>query len=90
MDEEESGYKTYDRAEIAFEKLQPDAGDLIVITFPPDIHPRQMEMFGENLNDLVPEDVTSLLTRSGMKIELFDEAQMNKLGWHKFDSTKIN
>jgi len=90
MSDEESGYKTYKHAEVVFEKMQPVDGDIMVITFPPDIHPTQMEMFGENLNHLVPEGVTVLLTRSGMKVEMFNESEMNKIGWHKFDTDKIN
>jgi len=87
---EGSGYKIYDKAEIAFEKMQPADGDIMVITFPADVDPNQMAMFGENLNQLVPEGVTVLLTRSGMKVELMKEAEMNKLGWHKFDTSKVN
>jgi len=87
---ENSGYKIYDKAEIAFEKMQPSDGDIMVITFPADVDPNQMAIFGENLNQLVPEGVTVLLTRSGMKVELMKESEMNKLGWHKFDTSKVN
>ncbi len=83
-------YKTYDQAEIAFKKLKVSAGDIIVITFPSDIEPKQMEMFGEQINPLIPEDVTILCTRSGVTVETLSKDVLNAAGWYKFDTTKSN
>jgi len=84
------GYRTYDKATLAFQKLDALPGDVIVITFPADILPEQMQSFAEQIQPNVPEDVTILCTRSGVTVESFPEARMNELGWYKFDTTKVN
>jgi hypothetical protein len=86
----ENGYKVYDTAQVAFQKLEPTDGDVMVIRFPADIHPMQMQKFADGLQGQVPKGVTVLCTRSGMEIENFSEAKMNALGWYKLDQTKIS
>ncbi len=86
----DNGYKIYDKAELAFQKLDALAGDVIVITFPADIHPAQMQSFAEQIQPNVPDDVTILCTRAGVTVESFPEAEMNKMGWYKFDTSKVN
>jgi len=83
-------YKEYDKATIAFKKLAPNPGDVIVITFPADIEPLQMEAFGLQLQPHIPEDVAILCTRDGVKVETLSEHQMNEMGWYKFDTNKVN
>lgn len=83
-------YKTYDKATLAFQKLNPSEGDVIIITFPDDIHPQQMQLFAEQLQPQIPEDVTILCTRAGVTIENFSEVEMNKMGWYKFNNVTIN
>jgi len=83
-------YKTYDHAEIAFKKLKVNAGDIIIITFPVDIEPNQMQLFADQLNPLIPEDVTVLCTRSGVTVETLSHETLNKAGWYKFDTKNPN
>jgi len=83
-------YKTYDKATLAFQKLSPMEGDIIVISFPKDIEPMQMQLFAEQLQPQIPDDVTILCTRAGVTIQTLPEAEMNKMGWYKFDTTLVN
>lgn len=83
-------YKVYDKATLAFQKLKPRDGDIIVITFPDDIQPQQMQNFAEQLQPQIPDDVTILCTRAGVTIDNLPESEMNKLGWYKFNNTTIN
>lgn len=83
-------YKTYDHATLAFKKLSPHKGDIIIISFPDDIHPQQMQLFTEQLQPQIPDDVTILCTRAGVSIKKLPEIEMNKLGWYRFDTTKVN
>ena len=55
-----------------------------------DIEPAQMQQFAEQLQPNIPEDVTILCTRGGVTIQNLPEAEMNKMGWHRFDTTKVN
>ena len=86
----DDNYKTYDKATLAFQKLSVREGDVIVISFPADIEPAQMQLFAEQLQPNIPEDVTILCTRGGVTIQNLPEAEMNKMGWHRFDTTKVN
>lgn len=86
----DDGYKVYDTAQVAFQKLSPSDGDIMVIKFPADIHPEQMQAFGEGLQGQIPDGVTVLCTRSGMEIENIPETAMNQMGWYKFDQSKVN
>ena len=86
----EDDYKVYNKATIAFQTLSPHAGDVVVITFPDDIHPTQMQLFAEQLQPTIPDDVTILCTRAGVTVQSLPEAEMNKMGWYKFDTTHIN
>ena len=86
----EDDYKTYDKATLAFQKLDPKEGDIIIINFPNDIHPAQMQLFAEQLQPQIPEDVTILCTRAGVTVQSLPEAEMNKMGWYKFDTSKVN
>ena len=86
----DDGYKVYDTAQVAFQKLEPTDGDVMVIKFPADIHPAQMEAFGAGLQGQIPDGVTVLCTRSGMDIQNFSEAEMNANGWYKLDQSKVN
>lgn len=83
-------YKAYDKATLAFQKLSPHEGDIIVITFPDDIQPQQMQLFAEQLQPQIPDDVTILCARAGVTIESLPELEMNNLGWYKFDNKTIN
>lgn len=85
----ENGYKVYDTAQVAFRKLEPTDGDVLVIKFPPDIHPAQMQAFGDDLQGKIPKGVTVLCTRSGMEVENYSEAEMNAKGWYKLDQNKV-
>jgi len=84
------GHKIYDRASLAFQKLSPKDGDVIVISFPADIEPLQMQLFAEGLQPHIPKGVTILCSRSGVTIQNLPEAEMNALGWYKFDTSKAN
>lgn len=86
----EDGLKAYKSATLAFQKLNPSKGNVIVITFPADIIPEQMQVFANELQPNVPEDVTVICTRLGITIEELPETQMNKFGWYKFDMSKVN
>lgn len=86
----DNGYKIYEQAEIAFKKLKVNDGDIIIITFPSDIEPKQMELFGKQISPLIPEDVTVLCTRSGVTVETLPKDVLNAAGWYKFDTTKSN
>ena len=83
-------YKIYDTATLAFQKLNPQDGDIIIINFPYDIHPEQMKLFAEQLKPQIPENVTILCTREGVTVNSFSEEEMNKLGWYKIDKEKLN
>ncbi len=84
------GYKIYETATLAFQKLSPVDGDVIVIKFPADVEPMQMNLFCENLADEMENGITILGTRSGMEVEQVPESQMNKMGWYRFDTDKMN
>jgi len=84
------GYKIYDQAQIVLDKINPVEGDVIVISFPNDIEPAQRQAFAESMQPIIPDDVTILCTREGVTVENFPESQMNKLGWYKFDKSKVN
>lgn len=81
-------YKIYDKARLAFEKLEVSEGDIVVVKFPDDILPEQMSLFAEGLQEHTPPGVLVLCTRAGVEIETFTETEMNKHGWYKFDTTK--
>lgn len=83
-------YKIYDKATLAFQQLSPMEGDLIVISFPKDIEPMQMQLFAEQLQPQVPDDVTILCTRAGVTVDSFPESEMNKIGWYRFDTKTVN
>ncbi len=82
--------KVYDTATLAFKKLNPNPGDVIIVTFPTDIEHYQMENFGAELQPHIPDDVAIVCTREGVTVETMSELQMNKLGWYKFDTEKVN
>ena len=86
----EENYTVYDSAMIAFEKLTPRDGDIILIHFPDDIHPAQMVEFSEQLQPMIPEDVIVLSVRKGMTVNQISEIEMNKLGWYRFDTKTKN
>ena len=52
----------------------------------------QMQLFAEQLQPQVPDDVTILCTRAGVMVQSLPEAEMNKMGWYKFkdDNKTIN
>ena len=81
-------YKIYDKVQASFQKLEPTSGDIIIIKFPEDIHPKQMEVFAENLYGIIPEQVTILCTRDGVEINKISEAEMNLNGWYRFSKDK--
>lgn len=78
-----SDERIYDRAQIAFQKLSPQPNDILVIKFPDDIVHEQMAAFAQGIQQHVPDDVIVLCTRAGMSIDLFNEEQMNQLGWYR-------
>ncbi len=78
-------FKVYEKASLAFQKLEPNPGDIISVRFPDDIHPVQMEKFAEGLRAHLPEDVVLLCLRAGTSIDKIPETEMNKHGWYKFD-----
>ena len=86
----EDDYKIYDNATLAFQKLDTREGDIIIISFPDDIHPNQMQMFAKQLQPHIPDDVTILCTRAGVTVNSLPESEMNKMGWYKFDTSKVN
>ncbi len=84
------GYEVYGTATLAFKKLSPSDGDVIVIKFPTDIHPEQMQLFCNNLAPEIPEGVTVVGTSGGMEVENIPEDEMNKQGWFRFNADKMN
>lgn len=84
----DDNYKIYEKAVLAFQKLEPNPGDIIVVKFPDDVHPNQMAAFAEGLQQYVPPDVVILFSRAGVEIDKISETEMNKRGWYRFDTTK--
>lgn len=73
--------KIYSKAQLAFQKLEPSPGDVIVIKFPDDMAWEQMNLFGQGLKQHIARGVTVLCTYSGIEVEKFNEFQMKRFGW---------
>lgn len=84
--EKEGGeHKIYKKAPVAFQKLSPKKGDIILIRFPDDIDPAQMALAAGEIQEHIPDNIIVLCLRQGVSVSKLPEAQMNKHGWYKFD-----
>lgn len=78
--------RSYDQARVAFQRLQPEPGDIITVTLPTDIIHEQMVALAEVLQPLSNEhDCSIIFLRSGVTVEILTEQHMNNLGWFRLD-----
>jgi hypothetical protein len=82
--EEQNPYDIYEKATIGFQKLKAGPGDIVVITFPENIDPRQMEaaalMFGERSKEM---GIHIICTSQGITANDLSEAELNACGYYK-------
>ena len=86
MSEDAARVEIYKKAQIAFKKLSPKDGDIVVIKFPDNIHPQQMETFAEHMDGIIPEGVTIFCTRSAVEIDCLPKQELNDLGWYNINT----
>ena len=77
------GTQWKDTLSLAFKRLRPKAGEIIVVNFPPDVAHEQMDVVAQELKEQLQEGVTVLCLREGMTVELLSEEDMNSIGWYK-------
>ena len=86
MSEERNPYELYENATIAFQKLKAQKGDVIVITFPENIDPRQLqaaaEMFSERSKEI---GVHIICAAAGITVGNLPEAELNAAGYYRLD-----
>lgn len=80
----------YEKATIAFQKLDVQPGNIVVVHFPADIEHEQMNEVAQQLRPALPPKVVVLCVRAGVTIEALSEVYMNKLGWFKFNPQQLN
>lgn len=90
-----SDRKVYDAgegAQIAFQKLSPKQGDVILVRMPDDVAYEQMYAVAQMLTPLKEKfgcDV--VMTTDAIDVEMFTENAMNELGWYRLkEATDLN
>lgn len=86
-----SDKKVYDQAKLAFQKLELNEGNVVVVHFPHDIVHEQMALVAGQLAEYSAETgITIMCVRQGISIEELPEHIMNENGWFRFDPERMN
>jgi len=81
--------KIYDQAQLTFQRLRPQPGDVVAVSFPDDIVHEQMTKMADIFQTFAKEyDITVICLRQGITLQHVPEHRMNELGWFKFDPQK--
>jgi len=76
----------YERADVAFKKLEPHDGDIVLVTFPSDIDMKQIQAFAHYMEAAVPDGITVFCTHDNVDMKVLPKEQLNALGWYNFNS----
>lgn len=84
----EREYSSEEKVALGIMHLQPNDGDVMVITFPSDVITEQMNKFAMGLRDNIREaggnNVVILCVKDGeVKADLLPEALLNEAGYYK-------
>ena len=71
-----------EKAAIAFQRLTPKAGDLIVVTVPEELSESGMKSAADFLGKLARDyNVSIVINNDGTSLELYTEEVMKEIGW---------
>ncbi len=74
--------KFYEQARVAFEKLSPNAGDTITVSFPKDMAMEQIRLVVSLLQQLAEEySCHVMILGQGVEVSVLSEEDMASLGW---------
>jgi len=77
-----SDNKFYDQARVAFQKLSPQEGDTIAVSFPKDMAMEQIYSVVTYLQEVAKEfNCAVLILGQGISVEVLSEEEMAKHGW---------
>jgi hypothetical protein len=81
---EKNKKRFYEQARLAFQRLSPEPGDLVCVTFPKDMMHGQVQSTYEAMKWIHEEfNVDVILLTEGVSMSVMKEEDMNKLGWFK-------
>ena len=82
--------KFYEQAKIAFQKISPNPGEIIAVTFPEDMSYTQIQTTVAYLQQLADEHQCGvMLLTQGTQIEILSDNQMAELGWQRVPKNRI-
>jgi hypothetical protein len=74
--------KFYEEAKVAFEKLSPEVGDTITVSFPKDMAMEQIRLVVSLLEQLSEEySCHVMILGQGVQVSVLNEEDMASLGW---------
>ena len=86
-----SQYEIYEKATIAFQKLKVESGDVIVISFPEDIDPQQLQaaamMFAERSQEIGAHIICAA---NNITVNTLTEAELNAAGYYRKEDDDIS
>ena len=83
-DEKRKVYGPNEAARVAMSKLSPTAKDIVLIRTPDNLDYRQMALLAEQFRPMCEQTGCAIMfTTDGTDVEMFNEKEMNELGWFK-------
>lgn len=83
-EEKKNPYEIYEKASISFQKLKAKPGDIVIIGFPENMDPRQLnaaaQMFGERSQEIGVHIICSV---GNITVSDLPEAELNAAGYYK-------
>jgi len=77
-------YDPNESARIAVQKLSPGPKDVVLIRTPADLDYRQMALLAEQFRPICEQTGCAIMfTTDGADVEMFNESEMNEMGWFK-------
>lgn len=84
MNDERKIYQPNESARVAVQKFSPTKNDVLVVRTPDNLDYKQMALLAEQWRPIAQETGCIIMfTTDGADIELFNEKEMNELGWFR-------
>jgi len=75
--------KFYKQAKMAFQKVDPKAGEVVAVTVPADMSSLQVQSMMDILQELTTElDCKAMVLSQGAQLSFISEESMNQMGWY--------
>lgn len=88
--EEDTTYQLYEKTDLGLNLLKAKPGDVLTVTFPDDMDPRQMHAALLQMHEATNEIGVHIVgLTQGITMQHVPQKEMNRLGWYKLHDGQV-